>query len=228
MRSPLSVFCNLLDLSWPERPSLEVKFFSELPLLFYDFLSRKEKPLEDYCLRCVSACAYIRVRVSPALRERWRSFGWHWEIKDFFIFSSRRAARPRHWKTTGSPELGNVEAVTYLVNLDNFPISQRAHCRVPSFVFSCRVSTAVCTRFCRNSLSLSFLFLTSFFFLLLDITIVFTRLAFVISLLHTSTLFGCCFIHNPAHFQRRSIKRLAFSALCVPTTIYLTYSSVQI
>lgn len=30
----------------------------------------------------------------------------------------RRAARPRHWKTTGSPELGNVEAVTYFVNLD--------------------------------------------------------------------------------------------------------------
>ena len=40
------------------------------------------------------------------------------------IFFSRRAARPRHWKTTGSPELGNVEAVTYFVNLDNFPISQ--------------------------------------------------------------------------------------------------------
>ncbi len=52
--------------------------------------------------------------------------------------------------------------MTYLVNLDNFPISQRAHCRVPSFVFSCRVYR--CVRVFVATLSLSFLFLISFFF----------------------------------------------------------------
>ena len=147
---------------------------------------------------CVCPPHYVSVDDRSVGIERSRIF-----------FSSRRAARPRHWKTTGSPELGNVEAVTYLVNLDNFPISQRAHCRVPSFVFSCRVSTAVCTRFCRNSLSLSlsFLFLISFFFccwILLSFSLG-QPLRRHLPLTHTSTLFGCCFIHNPAHFQRRSI-----------------------
>ena len=120
---------------------------------------------------CVCPPHYVSVDDRSVGIERSRIF-----------FSSRRAARPRHWKTTGSPELGNVEAVTYLVNLDNFPISQRAHCRVPSFVFSCRVYRRVRVFVATLSLSLSFVSLSYFFlFLLLDITIVFTGPAFTSS-----------------------------------------------
>jgi hypothetical protein len=94
-----------LTIEWSAQVWRSNSFLAWIVFRFLRF-SIKKKPLDDYCLRCVSACAYIRVRVSPALRERWRrSFGWHWEIKDFFFLVEPRGL------DTGKP-LGRQNWVT--------------------------------------------------------------------------------------------------------------------
>lgn len=67
--------------------------------------------------QCVCECVYVSVEYLFGIERSRICVG--------------SVARPRHWKTTGSPELGNAEAVTYFANLHNFPISRRARSTPP-------------------------------------------------------------------------------------------------